>query len=186
MRKVSIAVLVVLALILVVAPGASAKKTPVDVSGSTFDGSGNAKAKIQKYGSEKGAMTHDLRFGAQAGLAANEFRLTLDDGVEEIVIPGTWTTDTKGRPVLTPNAAALESALTDLFWSYAGGEISGVSIDIDVTKLKLKPKPKYKKKTGETTLKLSLKIVFVVTASAMGQSETVKTSIAYKGKGSKL
>ena len=103
--------------------------------------------------------------------------------MDQVVIPGTWTTDAKGKPVLTPSPGPLEDALTDLFWSLAGGSLPGVSIDLDVTGIKLKPKPKVKKKTGVKSLKLNAKFVFVVTATGGGETLSVKVTVAYQGKG---
>ncbi len=182
MRKLSVVALVILAVVLVGASGALAKKAPVDVGGLDFAGSGKAKGKIKGFGSEKGPMSHTMEFGPQGGLAANQFLLTLDDGVDQVQIPGTYALDAKNKYVLTPDPTLLEDRLTDLFWLYAGGQLPGVSIDLDVTKVKMTPKPKESKKTGAKTLKLKVKFVFDVHASGNGQTVTIKTTVSYGGK----
>ena len=184
MRRTSIAVLVLLSLVFAAGGAALAGKSPVDVSGSAFGGPGKLKAKIKGYGSEKGPADFFIEFGPGVGLAEDGFRLTFDDGDETITVIGTYGLDEKGKKyVLTPDGPALTAEMTELFWRYVGGEVAGVSIDLDVRRIKIKAKPKVKKKTGETTFKLGVKFAFIVTASALGQTETVKTTLTYKGKG---
>jgi hypothetical protein len=172
------------ALVLVCAPAVFAAKTPPPVAGTTWTGTGTLKAAIQKGGKEKGPADFRIDFGPQGGLAANEFILILDDKVDLLMFPGTYTLDRKGRPVLTPDAGPTETTLTDLFWKYAGGSLPGVTIDLDVTKVVVKAKPRSSNKLGET-LKLQTKFTFFVTATVPGQSVRVRTKIRFKATGPK-
>jgi len=144
------------------------------VAGTRWAVPGELKVKIQRAGKFKDpAPFNVLEFGPNAVIAANEFRLTVDDGSDPIAVAGTYTLSRKGKPLLTPDPSSLASELEDLLED-AGGLPPG---DMSVTCPKLKAKAKVSTKKGLQTMKVSLKARCVATSASESISFKVRLQL---------
>ncbi len=112
---------IALAISLTAAASAAHAGAPVAVTGGSWSGPAELKAKISarkmKAQSVRGPVTFDAFFGpfALPALAGNQFLLVLDDGSDTIDVEGSYTLDAEGRPVLDVDRPKLEAFLRVLF-----------------------------------------------------------------------
>ena len=94
--------------------------SPALLPGSSWSGSATLAAKISAPGQgtdrTRGTTTFVIAFGplAAPALSSNEFRLELDDGSAELEVEGTYSVDSQGRPVLSPDPVQFEAGLRGL------------------------------------------------------------------------
>jgi len=142
---------------------------PVSFPGSSWSGTGVIAANIKDAGKVVGEIAFDLDFGPQAdpALAADQFLLVLDDGMESLDVTGTWAVDEKGRLVLALDVNALAAELSAVTLHVCvdvlglGPEcdlIPLLDVILDPTKQKLKLKGK--SKDGLESLKAKGKFPF--------------------------
>src|SRR5688572_28029183 len=95
---------------------AASAAEPVAPASTDWPGTAVFKGKLVAGGGSPGPVALAVDFGPNGGLglAAGEFRITVDDGVETFVVEGTFVVDAKGQPVLTADTVALAVALKTL------------------------------------------------------------------------
>jgi hypothetical protein len=144
----------------------------VSLPGTDWTGGAQLKAKVSApgQGSDKiaGPATLSLFFGplAAEGLAANEFKLVLDDSVETLDFVGTYTTDARGNPVLAPDPSEFAEALRELIEEVCMDLVGDPtqcavfnSLTLSIRRSDLKQKAR-RSKAGAESLKSSGKIDF--------------------------
>lgn len=142
---------------------------PVAPASTDWAGAGVFKGKLANEGSTSGPVDIDVDFGPNGGLglAAGEFRITADDGMEAFTVEGTFTVDAKGQPVLTPDLVALENSMKTLMIHVCEdilllgpmcAGIAGLDVVFDPAKIKLKVKTS----SDPAELALSGKIPFAL------------------------
>jgi hypothetical protein len=171
----------VLVLLLVGVPSALAGKVIPDVTGTDWTGAGKGKVAVKGQGADKGPAEFYLEFGPQGELADNEFLLQVGDESGTLEFPGTWTKDEKGRPVLAPDLDAVQDTLFEIIEDMIG-TLPGTTVDMELQKWKLKAKPKTSKKKGDS-MKVQASFKTFVTLTLLGQTESGKVTISFKGKG---
>jgi hypothetical protein len=173
-----------LALAFALAASGAHAADPVDFPGSSWSGGGLISAKVG--GKISGSVTFDLDFGPQAdpALAADEFLLVLDDGMETFEVSGNYAIDSKGGVALTLDASALETGLADLIYHVCvdvlelGAECDFLlTLDVVIDLAKQKIKLKAKAKDGVEVLAAAGKLPFAMLA---GAEQVVKVTIGFK------
>jgi hypothetical protein len=144
----------------------------ISLPGTDWLGSAQLKGRVSApgQGSDKisGPATLSLSFGPNAaeGLSANEFRLLLDDGVETLDFEGTYTTDARGNPVLSPDPSDFADSLRELIDDVCMNTIGDPqqcglfgSLALSITRSDFKQKAR-SSKMGAQSIKSSGKIDF--------------------------
>ncbi|HEY8123718.1 MAG TPA: hypothetical protein VII78_20535 [Myxococcota bacterium] len=177
--------------LLLLAP-ALAADAQLSVSGSSWSGTAQLKAKLRApgQGTDKmsGSTSYQVSFGPLAAptLAANAFRLVLDDGSVTLDFTGTYTLDGNGRPVLTPDSAAFDAALRSLIDDVCMQEIGdpaqcGVfaTLDLSIGRHALSAKPR-RGKRGVDSLKSAGTVSFTF---SQGASKILSVQLQFKSRG---
>jgi len=181
-RFTKLLIAAVAALLLVTTIGVA--KELIDPTGNTYDLTGKLGGKV--LGERvRGPGSGELRFGPDWDLTAGSFSLPLDDGHTVIEVRGTFGVDSRGKHFFTPDTAALEDELEDLFDyvldAYFAKKVPGATWRLVVSKAKLKIK--FRSKKGVETAKVRLKFSFITSAQSGSKSKSVKTKISYKASG---
>ena len=171
---------------LLFASAASAAE-PVAPASTDWLGTATFKGKLVAGGGSPGPVPLAVDFGPNGGLglAAGEFRITADDGMETFVVEGTFVVDAKGQPVLTADTAALAVALKALLLHIcedilllgsACDTVALFGVEVDPAKIQLKAKTNAG--SDGATLALAAKLPFVLTTPdrAVRVSFSMKTS----------
>lgn len=143
------------AVCLLLAPQLQAAKQPVDVAGVEFAGPGSSKVKLSGHPASTSDREIALRFGAQEGLAADEFSVLIDPDGDAFALPGTWA-PAGNKLAFTPDVAGLEQLALELFEDVAGPAPGGEPT-VELKPVSWKGKPKLKKGQPFFKLKLTLK-----------------------------
>lgn len=152
---------------------------PIDIQGSSWSTRGTLETRIKKFGKVRFSADLDLLFGPQVvsvdteyiPLGANQVLLILREGDTETLMPGTYTTNNKGKPTLLLDGERVEEAI-EMFLEVEG--------QVNLQKLKVVARPKSKQ--GQETIKVRLRNKFTVTA----EGTTILVRQSYKGVGSRL
>jgi hypothetical protein len=179
--------IVALACAFLLAAGARAA-TPVDPTGTTWQGVAAIKAKASGAGSVADVVDVDLFFGPNAGesVDAGDFLLRADDGQETLEVRGSYAVDAKGQPVLTPDLPDLADELSDLM-VHVCEDVLGLPslicdeialLDVVVDPAKLKTKVKTSAGSSGDVLQFGTKLPFVLTDG----NESVRATVALKGR----
>lgn len=93
--------------------GAALAADPVPPSGTTWVGTARLGEKLPHAGNHAGPVDFRIDFGPNAGLVLGptEFHASLNDGVVDFTLSGTYAVDAKGQPVLTPDLDLLADDL---------------------------------------------------------------------------
>jgi hypothetical protein len=183
-RALSTLLILALAAILVAPP--TEARPALDIPGSVWSGTGTAKVKVSAMGesdSTKGPVAVLLELGPVNGLAGDEFRLTLDDGVDALVLGGTYSFDAKDRPVMVLDQSAAETAFLDLWALVVDDFFPGLSLptpDITIDKLVLKARPKAK--SSGDKVKPALRSKWYLDFAIVGTPVHVKMKLNLNGK----
>lgn len=117
---------------------ATAKQPSLNIHGTTWDTYGKAKAEI-KHKKEKtktkGPMWVDIYFGAQGGLAFNQFLAVLDDGEIEIEVRGTFKTP-PGKKSKTVEFKVFKKAFAEELEDFMNNMMPGSNFEVSVKKAK--------------------------------------------------
>lgn len=163
--------LIALVAALGLAASAAEASEPVVIESSAWTTTGTMKAKIDSF-EEELVVVATLEFGPNGfDLLEDQFRLTVDDGVEPVVIVSTYYESKPGKPTFDDLADEVAAALElDLV-----PELQ----EFDLTS-KLKAKPKLK--DGVETIKIRFKIKLKLSLDG----ESMNMAFGYKGEGTRV
>jgi hypothetical protein len=165
--------LLAMAATLALAASVAQAAEPVAIPGSAWMTAGTLKAKVESFKEEFVAAV-SLEFGPTVDLSANQFRLTVDDGVDPVEVVGTYVESKPGKPSLDDLGDDVLAAALGLVPGLQGLELSS----------KIKAKPKLK--DGVETIKVTFKIKAKVPIPIEPFGESMRIAIGYKGEGGRI
>jgi len=147
---------------------------PVAVGASAWTTTGTMKAKVDSLKDEL-EVEATIEFGPSIDLLSDQFRLTIDDGVEPIEIVGTWDESKLGKPYFHDLEDDVYAALGLL------PELEELGIEL-TSQIKATPKLK----DGVETIKIAFKIKVKVSIGIEPFEESMAVGVGYKGEGTRI
>jgi len=149
---------------------------PVVVESSAWSTTGVMKAKVDTLKEELEVLV-TIEFGPSVDLLADQFRLTIDDGVEPFEIVGTYDESKLGKPSFNDLGEDVFEALGLL----PPPELGEFDIDL-VSQIKATPKLK----DGVETIKVAFKIKVKLSVGVGPLEESMSIGVGYKGEGARV